>query len=213
MDKQLVIEPWKVELVERHFRKDLGKTSSPLSQTDVSCFSCPSTSTNISSSPVARICRPKLISKLKNPQGEGNDDVSGTSSESAFVMCRPKINKDERKFPIKQIVHDEKDHGRNCVSVILKSSSSTSKESKLSERIQILKDLSSKYPLKIEGRSQNSRRAEARLDFCFHSAKDARLFFVKVNDLFRAGACRKISVFMFAEESLGRFNIPPVLCC
>ena len=137
----------------------------------------------------------------------------GSSAPPAPVQSRPKIIQDQRKFQIKQRVQGGNDQGRNCVSVVLKPSSSTVDESKLSERIQILKDLSSKYPLKYEGKSQNSRRGEARLDFCFHSAKDARLFFVKVNDLFRAGAHRKISVFMFAEESLGRFNIPPVFCC
>ena len=169
---------------------------------------------------LAKVLLPGRLNLLRDISVKSKESVQvskmlkmGSTVPPAPVQSRPKITLDKRKFQIKQRVQGGKDQGRNCVSVILKSSSSTSKESKLSERIQILKDLSSKYPLKIEGRSQNSRRAEARLDFCFHSAKDARLFFVKVNDLFRAGACRKISVFMFAEESLGRFNIPPVLCC
>ena len=124
----------------------------------------------------------------------------------AAVHSRPKIILDKRKFPIKQMVKDEKDQGSNCVSVVLKPSSSVpAKES--SERIQVLKDLSSEYPVKYEGKSN------ARLDICFQSPKDARLFFKKVNNLIIAGALRKISVFMFAEESLGRFNTPPVLCC
>ena len=73
MDNRLVIEPWKVEMVERHFKTHVAvsKESSPpsMKQSDVS----------VSSSPVVRICRPKLISKLKNAQGEGKDDVTGSS--------------------------------------------------------------------------------------------------------------------------------------
>ena len=116
----------------------------------------------------------------------------GSPAPPAPVHSRPKIILDKRKFPIKEMVKDEKDQGKNCVSVVLNSS----------ERIQVLKDLSSMYPVKYEGKNK------ARLDVCFHSPGDARLFFVKVNDLIRAGALRKIfSVIMFAEESLGRFSL------
>ena len=77
-------------------------------------------------SPAFRTCRPKLISTLKNPPMTGRDDTTtiSPSSEPPFLSSRPKIIKDGRKFPIKQIVQNEKDRGRNCVSVILKSSSS-----------------------------------------------------------------------------------------
>ena len=214
MDVRLLIEPWKMELVERHF-KDLtvSKEPSPLCETEVSgfhgsksCLSCPLISTF--SSPVVRICRPKLISKLKNSLWEEEDDVTCSSPEPDFKLFRPKIIKDERKFPIKRIVQDEKDQGRNCVSVILKSRSSTlaAKISmKLSERIRVVEELSSKYPVKYDGKSENSKRTEARLDFCFHSAIDARHFFGKVNDLLRGGGRQMVSVIMYAEESLGRF--------
>ena len=274
MDHRLLIKPWKMDLVERHFKED--SEFCPRSQTDVlGCkggILCPIATT---SSTEVRICRPKLISKLKNPKCEGKDkmtsppftnivqtssqdhephlsstvslsevseevgpllthssvknltvcpttlvyklnnppveaedDVTRSTSEPALLVCRPKIIQDWRKFPIKQIVQDETDRGRSCVSVVLKSSSSTvaaERSMKLSERIRDVEELSSKYSVKYEGKSENSKRSEARLDFCFLSARDARGFFGKVNDLLRGGGgLRQMSsVIMYAEESLG----------
>ena len=230
MDKRLVIPPWKVELVRQYFsqvpgRKDkshcavlsppprgdppqsmsmvVGETGEfpGFHDAEEGLSSCSITT----SSPPARlrICRPKLISKMKNSQGEGKDDVSTSSSRSkpVPVQSRPKIILDKRKFPIKLMAQDQ---GTNCVSVTLKPV--TANGPKLSERIRVLKDLSSKYPVKYEGNGlSESKRAAARLDFCFQSTTDAGLFFGKVNNLVRAQ--QKISVILFAERSLGRFGL------
>ena len=174
MDNRLVIKPWKVELVNRHFKED-NKES--FQESDVSGLQGQGCT---GGSPVVRVCRPKLISKLKSPTGDGKDDVTRSTSEPAFLVCRPKIIKDWRMFPIRQIVQDEKDRGRKCVSVLLKSSSSSlpaERAMKLSERVRVVEELSSKYPVRYEGKSENSKRSEARLDFCFQSATDAQRFF------------------------------------
>ena len=232
-----MIAPWKVELVRRYFSKESPGSRVPVRNLDLkrkekSNFAGvisppqgdPQTSLSIvgqrgvegfqdadagltsSSNTNSPLTRAKMV------RGEG--DVSSSSSKPVPVQCRPKIIMVKSKFPIKRMVQDEKDQGRNCVSVILKQSShfipsinAAAKKSRLSERLQGLKDLASRYPVKYEGKSENSELSEARLDFCFLSAKDARLFFGKVNDLFRAEAHKKTSVIMYAEESLGRFAL------
>ena len=234
MDKRLVIPPWKVELVQRYFSKDKEspgrkeksssadvsppprgdhpKSTMVIGETGVPGFQeaeegLSSSSTTSTSPARLRICRPKLSSKMKKPQGEGKDDVSSSRSKPDSVHSRPKIILDKRKFPVKLMVEDQ---GLNCVSVLLKPVAG--KGLKLSERIRVLKDLSCKYPVKYVGKSQNMNRASARLDFCFQSAADARLFFGKVNNLVRAQ--QKISVILLAEQSLGRFGLIflPSLC-
>ena len=208
MDNRLVIPPWKVELVQRYFRKDkeslLRKDESismVISEPGVQGFRNPDIEGLLK-------CRPKLTSKMKKPQGEGKDDVSSSRSKPFPVQSCPKIILDRRKFP-RINVQSGKDQGKTCVSVILKLKSSqiSAMRPKLDERIRSLKKLSSKYPVKYVGKSENSRQAEARLDFCFQSAGDARHFFWKVNNLFKAGAYHKIYAIMFDEESLGRIGL------
>ena len=207
MDKRLVIAPWKVELVQRYFSAESAGTRvkvvknmnldgreksncPPPPQMSISKMTSQSgNQEDQGTSPLPRVqisySRPK-ISKMKKPQGEGKNYVSSSHSNPVQVQCRPQINIEKRKFPIEKIVQDEKDQGRSCVCVVLKSSS-TATTMKLSERIRVVEDLSSKYPVKYEGKTENSKQAEARLDFCFHSAKNARFFFGKVNDLVRSG--------------------------
>ena len=102
MDKRLVIPPWKVDLVQRYFSEDkkapgrkeksnsadvspppldhpksismvLGETGGPGFQ-KAEEWLCSSITT--STPPVRlRICRPKLTSKMKKPQGEGKDGL------------------------------------------------------------------------------------------------------------------------------------------
>ena len=208
MDKRLVIPPWKVELVQRYFSKDKESPGRKEKSSSADVSPPPRGDQSKSTSPARlRICRPKLSSKMKKPQGEGKDDVSSSRSKPDSVHSRPKIILDKRKFPVKLMVEDQ---GLNCVSVLLKPVAG--KGLKLSERIRVLKDLSCKYPVKYVGKSQNMNRASARLDFCFQSAADARLFFGKVNNLVRAQ--QKISVILLAEQSLGRFGLIflPSLC-
>ena len=235
MDKRLEIAPWKVELVQLYFSKESPGTSvqvvknknlegreksncadfcpppSPQGDSPKSLSKMngqagyPDDQLNSSPLPRLKISRPKLISKMKMTQSEDQNDVSRL--KPVQVQSRPQITIDKRKFPIKKIVQDKKDQGSNCVSVVLRSSS-YSPAMKLSETIRVVEDLSSKYPVKYEGKSENSRRSAARLDFCFHSAKNAGFFFKEVNALVRSGTIqKKIAVIQYAEKSLGRFGL------
>ena len=252
MDKRLVIKPWKVELVQRYFtnprsqvpvvklerkeRSNGADVNPPLGDPPkaaplmhgVQDQEGISSSSSTTSSPVSSvsISRPQLISKMKKPQGK--DDVSSSRSKPVQVQSRPRVVLDKRQIPNKKTVQDEKDQGRNCVSVVLKSGRGHSVVRKsshgqcfvgtpadvaaplLHERIRVVENLSSKYPVKYEHKNENPKRGTARLDFCFHSAKNARLFFGDVNDLNRSGELtlkHNISVLMFSEESLGRFGL------
>ena len=231
MEERLVIEPWKVELAQWYFNKDSpGRKHPNLKRREMSrcasaspqpppppegdppesaCMNDLQDQGGLSSNPglpSIRVSRPKLVSKMKKPEGEGKEEVSSASSKS--VTVRPNIVLDLRKFPVKKIVQDEKDQGRNSVSVVLKSSIAAGRKAmKISERIRLVEDLSARYPVKYKGKSQNSELGEGRMDFCFHSAKHARHFFGKVNDLMRSGVLpQRISVFMLDEETLGRFD-------
>jgi len=151
---------------------------------------------------------------LIGQEKEGEILPSSCPRPPPFRVCRPKLYSkvtkqisEKRKFPIQQMDHDEKDQGRNCVSVILKSSSSSPSSSKaeVSRRVLRVEELSAKYKVKYQSKSSQ------RVDFCFKSPTEARNFFRKVNDLSREKDSPKLmSVIMYSEESLG-YQFHPVL--
>ena len=122
-----------------------------------------------------------------------------SSVNPPLVQSHPTVLQDKGKFPIKEILQDEKDQGRNGVSVILKSKTGR----KVTERIKTVEEVRSRYPLKYSAKS--SQQANARLDYCFKSPTDARRFVRKVNDILSGDIPRLVSVILIAEEDLGKF--------
>ena len=112
----------------------------------------------------------------------------------SVIVCRPKLIRRKKKsiFPIQLSEQDEKDQGRTCVSVILKTSET------VPERVMRVEELSAKHDVRYQCKS--SQQGGARLDFCFKSATEARQFFRRVNDMERR---RSISVILTTEAGLG----------
>ena len=100
-----MIEPWKLELVERQFKEGtaVSRESCPCSQTEVSGSQGHKGTTVL---PVVRICRPKRISKLRNPPCEGKDDVTNivqTTFQDLAPKC-PLTSEVPEEFVVERVI-------------------------------------------------------------------------------------------------------------
>ena len=227
MAKEVTFEPWKLDLMKSYFNKsscervepskvktqseesepvsvDLGAglqaedlSNSSVTETDerIESSACVEKEQNkeeeIPSSTVPsaiRTFRPKLMSKTQKS--------SPVVSKSCSLLV-----KDCREFPIQHINHEVKELGRNCVSVVLKSNSSSTET--VSQRAQYVEGLSARYEVKYQEKS--AQGTVVRLELCFKTSADARQFFGKVNDWSRSkNSPKSISVILTSEERLGK---------
>ena len=104
------------------------------------------------------------------------------------------------------------DQGRNCVSVILKSSRLSPKSTRLNvvlKKHKLVSEVVTGYSLKYSHAS--SPGVQVRLDYCFHQPEAARQFFKSVYSLGQAHSSpRLLTCILFSEEELG-YQHPPVL--
>jgi len=102
------------------------------------------------------------------------------------------------------------DQGRNCASIILKSSRLSPKLARLNTVLQRQKQVSqlvSSFPLKFSHAS--SPGVQVRLDYCFNKPESARQFFKAVCSLVQSHSSpRLLSCILLSEEELGYRHLP-----
>ena len=180
---------------------------------------------NYSSYPEANLSDEVLIcSPSTSRQNELMATTSPSSTTSALPSARPKLVKNKCQFPIKTVkVLDERDQGRNCVIVVIKSRNNDStlvRQRTVSKRSRKVENLVSKFELKYEAKYSSEIRAV--YNFCFVSPLKARKFFADVNDVIKndGDGPNSVSIFMCDEEMLGKYILNPgkvwkisIFCC
>ena len=169
---------------------------------------------NYSSYPETNLSDEVLICSPSSSRQNGlmvtfSSTTSPSSTTSALASARPKLVKNKCQFPIKTVkVLDERDQGRNCVIVVIKSRNNDStlvRQRTVSKRSRKVENLVSKFELKYEAKYSSDIRAV--YNFCFVSPLKARKFFADVNDVIKndLDGPNSASIFMCDEEMLGKY--------
>ena len=156
------------------------------------------------------ICSPSSSQHSSLKSSETITLASTSSTSSNVSSTRPKLVKNKCQFPIKIVkVLDDRDQGRNCVFVVIKSRSGDSRlvrQRTVSRRSRKVENLVAKFELKYEAKFISDVRAV--YNFCFVSPLKARKFFADVNDVIKNDGYgpNSVCIFLCDEEMLGKYR-------